>query len=262
MKSRTIEQIKTLFQTKNLNESMIEELRTDKRKGVQNLLAIYDKQVQRKKELENEFWKKFTYDNQFRLQANDYIAGVDEAGRGPLAGPVVAAAVILPTDFTYFELNDSKQLTEAQREKMFHILTQQAISYSISTLSAEDIDQLNIYKATKQAMRNALRTLNQNPTRALIDAMKLDGFTFPTMSITKGDTKSLAIAAASILAKVTRDRLMIKLDKQYPMYDFKNNKGYGTQNHLLALEKYGPTVHHRKSFSPVQDVLQKRAEGR
>lgn len=261
MNTKPIHKIKSLFETGHINESIIEELRTDKRKGVQRLVAIYDKQKQREKELEKDFFVKCEFDKQFYTHDYDLLAGVDEAGRGPLAGPVFAAAVILPTDFTYIGLNDSKQLTEIERNALFHAITHRAISYSISVIPVHEIDRINIFEATKQAMRNALMDLKKQPQIALIDAVKLEGLPFPTKEIIKGDQKSVAIAAASILAKVTRDQLMVELDEQFPMYDFKNNKGYGTKSHLFALRKYGPTIHHRKSFSPVQKVIENIEEG-
>lgn len=254
MQTKPIHELKKLFQSGHINEKSVESLRTDKRKGVQRLIAIYDKQKQKQAQLEADFKRKRQFENTFLSHQDDYIAGVDEAGRGPLAGPIVAAAVILPNTFTYYGLNDSKQLTEIERNTLFHTITNTAISYSISILPPADIDRLNIFEATKQVMKNALLTLSQHPDIALIDAVKLDDLPFLTKEIIKGDEKSLSIGAASILAKVTRDKLMIELDEQFPMYSFKCNKGYGTKEHLLALKKYGPSIHHRKSFSPVKNI--------
>ncbi|MEI3606658.1 ribonuclease HII [Pseudogracilibacillus sp. SE30717A] len=239
------------------DEGVVDLLRSDSRKGVQRLIAQYDKKRQIEKRLAEEVQNKLAFDDQFRLRDDCYLAGIDEAGRGPLAGPVVAAAVILPRDFKPLGLNDSKQMTEKDRSLLFEAIIKHAISYSISTLSAQHIDELNIFQATKQVMGNALNSLHRHPEVALIDAVKLSDFPFSTHAIIKGDEKSLAIAAASVLAKVTRDKIMVDLHDMYPEYDFKQNKGYGTKKHLLALKKYGPTEHHRKSFSPVQNTYEK-----
>ena len=257
MKKKPIHMIKEIFQSEHIDDKIIEELRSDTRKGVQRLLAIYDKQKIKEEKLRQELMLKKQFEDQFRISENDLLAGVDEAGRGPLAGPVVAAAVILPRNFEYIGIDDSKQIPESERNTLFKKIIENAISYSISIVQAHEIDQLNIFEATKQAMTRALGNLETVPEIALIDAVKLDGIDFPTQSIIKGDQKSLAIAAASILAKVTRDKIMNKLDEKYPQYNFKKNKGYGTKEHIIALEKYGPTVEHRKSFSPVQIALRK-----
>ncbi len=257
MKTKPIHKIKEMLQSEHIDDNIIEQLRGDSRKGVQRLLAIYDKQKMKEEKLKKELMLKKHFEDQFRLSGNDLVAGVDEAGRGPLAGPVVAAAVILPRNFEYLGIDDSKQISEVERNVLFKQITENAISYSISVVQAQEIDQLNIFEATKQAMTRALESLDPIPQIALIDAVKLAGLNFPTQSIIKGDEKSLAIAAASILAKVTRDKLMVELHKKYPAYCFHKNKGYGTKQHLTALEKYGPTGEHRKSFSPVQMTLRK-----
>ena len=180
------------------------------------------------------------------------IGGIDEVGRGPLVGPVVAACVILPLNYELPGLNDSKKLTEKRREEFYKILMQDAISIGIGIIDEKIIDEVNIYEATKLAMKDAINNCQIKPEHVLIDAMKLD-IDIPSTSIIKGDAKSLSIAAASVIAKVTRDRMLVELDKKYPMYDLKHNKGYGTKKHLEALREYGITKYHRLSFAPVKE---------
>lgn len=184
----------------------------------------------------------------------NFIAGIDEVGRGPLVGPVVTAAVILPKDFYDERINDSKKLTEKKRELLYDVIMENALSVGIGMSSPEVIDEINILNATKKAMIEAINNLSVKPEHLLIDAVKLD-IDIPQTSIIKGDAKSESIAAASIIAKVTRDRMMVELDKKYPMYDFKHNKGYGTKKHIEALYQYGPIEEHRKSFAPVSDLI-------
>lgn len=187
----------------------------------------------------------------------NFIAGIDEVGRGPLVGPVVTAAVILPKDFYDERINDSKKLTEKKRELLYDVIMENALSVGIGMSSPEVIDEINILNATKKAMIEAINNLSVKPEHLLIDAVKLD-IDIPQTSIIKGDAKSESIAAASIIAKVTRDRMMVELDKKYPMYDFKHNKGYGTKKHTEALYQYGPIEEHRKSFAPVSELTNKK----
>ncbi len=194
------------------------------------------------------------YENELYEKGITLIAGVDEVGRGPLIGPVVAAAVILPKGFYHPGIKDSKKLSEKKREELYKVITENALSIGVGTVSEEVIDEVNIYEATKTAMKEAINSLAIPPEHVLIDAMKLD-LKMPSTSIIKGDALSESIAAASIIAKVTRDHLLMKMDEEYPMYDLKNNKGYGTKKHLEALEKYGACKYHRKSYSPVTKVL-------
>ena len=177
-----------------------------------------------------------------------YICGVDEAGRGPLCGPVVAAAVILPRDVEIEGLNDSKKLTEKKRERLFDIICEKAIAYSIAYGSVELINQTNILEATMYAMNQAVSSLSVPPDHALIDGNIARGFTIPTTTVIHGDAISPSIAAASILAKVTRDRMCTDLDAEYPMYGIAKHKGYGTKDHMEALRKYGPAPIHRTKF--------------
>ena len=177
-----------------------------------------------------------------------YVAGIDEAGRGPLAGPVVAAAVILPKDIFLPFLNDSKKVTEKRRDVLFDEIKQNAIAYGIGIASNTLIDEINILQATYEAMREAVNALEKTPDVLLVDAVHIPDINIKQVGIVKGDAKSVNIAAASILAKVTRDRLMVEYDKIYPEYGFASNKGYGTATHIAALKEVGPCAIHRKSF--------------
>lgn len=197
------------------------------------------------------------FENELYNNGINFIAGIDEVGRGPLVGPVVTAAVILPKDFYDERINDSKKLTEKKRELLYDVIMENALSVGIGMSSPEVIDEINILNATKKAMVEAVNNLSIKPEHLLIDAVKLD-IDIPQTSIIKGDAKSQSIASASIIAKVTRDRMMVELDKKYPMYDFKHNKGYGTKKHIEALYKYGPLKEHRKSFAPVSELTNKK----
>lgn len=177
-----------------------------------------------------------------------YIAGIDEAGRGPLAGPVVAAVVILPKDIFLPFLNDSKKVTEKRRDVLFDEIKQNAIAYGIGIASNTLIDEINILQATYEAMREAIHALEKTPDVLLVDAVHIPDINIKQVGIVKGDAKSVNIAAASILAKVTRDRIMAEYDKIYPEYGFASNKGYGTATHIAALKEIGPCAIHRKSF--------------
>ncbi len=199
----------------------------------------------------------YAYERKLRKAGIHLIAGVDEVGRGPLVGPVVAACVILPEVFHLDGLTDSKKLTEKQREKFYTMIQDQAIAIGIGMQDARVIDEINIYEATKLAMKDAIKDCGIVPEHVLIDAMKLD-LDLPSTSIIKGDLKSITISAASVIAKVTRDHMMYELDQQYPMYGFKNNKGYPTKAHIEAIQKYGIIDEHRKTFAPVKDFLLNR----
>lgn len=201
-------------------------------------------------EIDNKKYEKELYNKGYKL-----IAGVDEVGRGPLVGPVVVACVILPKDFFLEGLTDSKKLSEKKREQFYDIIMEQAISISIGIKDENVIDEVNIYEATKLAMYEAIENSKVKPDYVLIDAMKLENLDVPSLSIIKGDLKSISISAASVIAKVTRDRMMYELDKLYPMYNFKKNKGYPTKEHVIAIEKYGILKQHRKTFKPVSNYL-------
>lgn len=184
------------------------------------------------------------------------VGGIDEVGRGPLVGPVVAACVILPKNFYHEDIKDSKKLSEKKREKLYSIIMENAVDIGIGIIDSKRIDEINIYEATKEAMLMAINNMKIKPEYLLIDAMKLN-VDIPYEAIIKGDAKSESIAAASIIAKVTRDRMLIELDKKYPMYNFKKNKGYGTKEHIEAINKYGVLDSHRRSFKPVMDAIEK-----
>ena len=203
---------------------------------------------------------RFAHERELRARGLSRIAGVDEAGRGPLAGPVVAAAVVFPGDWCHSEihetlrgLNDSKQLTEAQREKYFSALhSLPEISHGLACVEAGRIDEINILQATHQAMNLALAQLTPPPDHALVDGRPVRSLRFPQTALVKGDALSYSIAAASVLAKVTRDRLMLEYDRQWPEYGFAEHKGYGTPQHLAALAAHGPCPIHRRSFAPIR----------
>lgn len=194
----------------------------------------------------------FSRERALRARGFVLIAGVDEAGRGPLAGPVVAATVVLPKDFALDGLNDSKKVSAPKREKIYAILTAAAgIRWAVAEASVEEIDRLNILRATHLAMARAIEALPQQPHHALVDGLPVRGLPVEHTALVGGDTLSLSIAAASIIAKVTRDRLMVELDTHYPQYGFARHKGYGVREHLDALRKHGPCPAHRRTFAPV-----------
>lgn len=199
----------------------------------------YEKEIARTEKMK-EFEKKYS--------SFSYICGIDEVGRGPLAGPVVAGAVILKKDCDILYLNDSKQLSEKKREELYDVIMEKAVSTGLGLVSPERIDEINILNATYEAMRQAIGELKQAPDLLLNDAVTIPQVTIKQVPIIKGDAKSISIAAASIIAKVTRDRLMVQYDTVYPEYGFASNKGYGAQAHLEALRKFGPTPIHRKTF--------------
>ena len=197
--------------------------------------------------------KMLAYEKELYAQGIQLIAGVDEVGRGPLAGPVVAAAVILPENCKIPGLNDSKKIPKSKHQAIYQAVLDQALSVGIGVKDNQVIDQVNIYEATKLAMLEAIQELDQQPQHLLIDAMKLD-LPISQTSIIKGDANSLSIAAASVVAKVTRDQMMAAYDQEYPGYDFGQNAGYGTSKHLEGLEKYGVTPIHRRSFEPIKSM--------
>ena len=198
----------------------------------------------------------YQYERELIGKGITLIAGVDEVGRGPLVGPVVTAAVILPINYQLEGLTDSKKLTPKKRDKFYDIIMHDAIDVSIGMKDNNVIDEVNIYEATKLAMMEAINGLKIKPEHILIDAMPLD-IDIPHTSIIKGDAKSLSIAAASVIAKVTRDRMMDELDIKYPMYNYKKNKGYPTKEHIEAINKYGIIDGYRKTYGPVKDYLEK-----
>ena len=197
------------------------------------------------------------YENKYYSKGYNYIGGTDEAGRGPLVGPVVCACVVFPKDYVNDEINDSKKLTEKKRERLYDIIMKDALSVGISIIPPKVIDEINILEASRLGMKNAYIEANKKikMDALLTDYMDID-LDIPVEKIVKGDSKSISIAAASIIAKVTRDRILNELDEKYPMYGYKKHKGYPTKAHLEALEKYGITEEYRKSYKPVQKFLE------
>ena len=199
----------------------------------------------------------YEFEENLNRQGYNYIGGCDEAGRGPLVGPVVCACVVFPKGYKNDLINDSKKLTEKKREALYDIIIKDSLSYGISVISAKEIDEINILEASRKGMIEAYKQANKKIKidYLLTDAMKISTLSIPVLDIIKGDAKSISIAAASILAKVTRDRILYDLDKKYPEYDFKSHKGYPTKKHLELLEKYGVFDEYRKSYKPVKNLI-------
>ena len=236
------------------SEEFLVELELDQRVAVKKLLQAYHKRIE-KAALERErFHKMLSYERQYYDEGAKLIAGVDEAGRGPLAGPLVIAAVVMPQEFFISGLNDSKQISASKRDKLYDEILQKALSVSVNIVSISNIDELNIYRATQQGMAEVLLHLDKQPDVALIDAMPVEAGDIKTVSLVHGDALSASIAAASIIAKVTRDRIMEKLDTLYPTYKFANNKGYGSKDHMQAIDQDGVTEWHRRSYEPVKSL--------
>ncbi|WP_342442688.1 ribonuclease HII [Lysinibacillus sp. FSL K6-0075] len=252
---KTIKEITTALKDAEEWQDWMKDIAADERAGVQKAWLTWQKRQDKKHQLLQEHQKKVAFDLSYG-GTDAFIAGVDEAGRGPLAGPVVTAAVILPTNCeALVGLNDSKQLSKDKRNGFATLIKEHAISYFIHFQPAQQIDELNIYEATKQSMKASVESLATKPDVVLVDAMTLP-ISIPQDSIIKGDAKSLAIAAASILAKTARDEYMEQLDEEFPMYGFRQHAGYGTKQHLKALEEFGPSIHHRKSFEPIKSMFQ------
>ena len=228
------------------HETFIRTYETDERSGVKKLVEQAIKQIDAyEKELERtESMKRFEKE----YDSYSYICGIDEVGRGPLAGPVVAGAVILPKNCDILYLNDSKQLSEKKREELYEVIMEKAVSTGLGFVMPERIDEINILQATYEAMRMAIGELDPVPDLLLNDAVTIPEVTIRQVPIIKGDAKSISIAAASIIAKVTRDRLMTEYEKMYPGYGFAANKGYGSAEHIAAIRELGPTPIHRRSF--------------
>ncbi|NSL51201.1 ribonuclease HII [Calidifontibacillus erzurumensis] len=253
--AKTIKEIEAILKDlddRAIDENFLIEIKNDERKGVQLLYKKWLKEQAERRKLKEQFVKMSSYENDLRNNNIHRIAGIDEAGRGPLAGPVVAAAVILKNDFFLPGLNDSKKLTEKKRELFYQYIETHALCIGIGIATAKEIDELNIYQASKLAMVRAVQNLSIKPEYLLIDAMEVP-LSIPQTSIVKGDSKSVSIAAASIIAKVTRDRYMKDLGKRYPQYGFETHMGYGTNQHLKAIETFGIISEHRSSFAPVKE---------
>ena len=252
----TIKEVKErLAMIDELDHPLFEELILDGRAGVQAAISKRKRELQKQVDEDLRLEKMLAYEKELYAQGIDLIAGVDEVGRGPLAGPVVAAAVILPKACKIPGLNDSKKIPKSKHKEIYEAVLQNAIAIGIGIKDNHVIDQVNIYEATKLAMMEAIGQLDPQPQHLLIDAMKLD-LPISQTSIIKGDANSLSIAAASIVAKVTRDQMMEEFDREYPGYDFAQNAGYGTAKHLAGLDKLGVTPIHRRSFEPIKSMCE------
>ena len=226
--------------------SFIMAYESDERSGVIKLVEQAKKRLQKLEEERKRIWKLQEYERKYGQYT--YICGIDEVGRGPLAGPVVAGAVILPKDCDILYINDSKKLTAVKREELYDEIMEKAVAAGIGMVSPQRIDEINILQATYEAMREAISKLEPAPDILLNDAVTIPEVTIPQVPIIKGDAKSISIGAASIIAKVTRDRLMIEYDKILPEYGFAGHKGYGSKEHIAAIQKYGPSPIHRRTF--------------
>lgn len=235
-------------------EQQLAELVQDERSGVQKLVASYYKRQEKLKAAKQKFYEMQAFERECYAAGQQLVAGVDEAGRGPLAGPLVIAAVILPQDVFINGLNDSKQLSAAKRDLLYEEIMAKALDIEVNIVSVSNIDELNIYAATQQGMAQVIENLHCKPQTALIDAMPLRLPDIEVKSIIHGDALSVSIAAASIIAKVTRDRIMERLDEVYPTYGFAHNKGYGSAAHMQALAEQGATRWHRRSYEPVKSM--------
>ena len=249
----TISQIKEILSSiHTIEDPMFQQLSLDMRKGVQTALKSCQKRIEKEQKRAEHFIEMQYYERLAYQEGASFIAGVDEVGRGPLAGPVVAAAVILPKNIEDLGFDDSKKLSASKREEIYRLIQEKAIAIGIGIVDAFTIDKINIYEASKVAMKKAIELLPEQPDYLLIDAMKLETG-IPEEGIIKGDAKSISIAAASIVAKEVRDQMMKDYEQLYPGYGFAQNAGYGTKAHLEGLEKLGPTPIHRMTFAPVKD---------
>jgi len=249
MSEKKISEIQKEYKETDILElpDFIEEYMNDGRPGVSKIIGVAQKRmeklrveqarIEKLKEFENKYWAEY-----------QYIGGIDEVGRGPLAGPVVTACVVLPKDCSILYINDSKKLSAAKRDELYEIIMKEAVSVGIGVVSEARIDEINILQATYEAMRQAIKESSVELQLLLNDAVTIPEVKIPQVPIIKGDAKSLSIGAASIIAKVTRDRMMVEYDSIYPEYHFASNKGYGSAEHIEALKKYGPCPIHRRSF--------------
>lgn len=248
-----ISEIKEILANNPSNEQL-NLLSLDERQGVQKLLQTYHKNQEKLKAEKERFYKMLEFERKFYAEGAEYICGVDEAGRGPLAGPLVVAAVVLPKDCFINGLNDSKQISAKKRDSLYEEVMKIAIDIEVNIVSISNIDELNIYRATQQAMEQVISSLKTRVNVALIDAMPVHVESIKSASIVHGDALSASIAAASIIAKVTRDRIMERLDKVYPEYGYAGNKGYGSAGHMEAIRVNGATRWHRRSYEPIKSM--------
>lgn len=249
MEEKSIKYIKEKFENCTYDElqALKIEYSLDTRKGVQNLILKTERAFEKLNKIKEEYNKRKKFELALISSGRSFIAGIDEVGRGPLAGPVYAAAVILNPDKDIYGVRDSKKLSKEKREELSQKICEDCLCYCIASASVEEIDTLNILNATKLAMKRAIEGLEIKPQHILIDALRLN-IDIPQTPIIKGDDTSVSIGAASIIAKVKRDEYMDMLSVKYPQYHFDSNKGYGTQEHIEALQKYGPSEHHRRTF--------------
>lgn len=238
----------------NPSSEQLKMLQADERSGVQKLLLAYYKRLEKEAQEKERFTKMLAYESEYYAQGVQYVAGVDEAGRGPLAGPLVIAAVILPRNAFIAGLNDSKQISAAKRDKLYDEIIAKAVAIEVNIVSVSNIDKYNIYAATQRGMAQVLEHLPVQPQVALIDAMPVTAKNIECVPIVHGDAMSASIAAASIIAKVTRDRIMERLDTLFPAYGFAHNKGYGSGAHMQAIAEFGATKWHRRSYEPVKSM--------
>ncbi|MCQ2373518.1 MAG: ribonuclease HII [Phascolarctobacterium sp.] len=248
-----INEIKAIL-AENPTEAQLEEFKADARAGVQKLVQSYYKRLEKEAEEKQRFYKMMEFERKFTAEGAEYICGVDEAGRGPLAGPLVIASVILPKDVFISGLNDSKQISAVKRDKLYDEVVAKAIAISVNIVSISNIDTKNIYRATQEGMAEVISHLAIKPQVALVDAMPVHVEGVKSVAIVHGDALSASIAAASIIAKVTRDRIMEDLDKLYPVYGFAGHKGYGSALHMQAIREHGASIWHRRSYEPIKSM--------
>lgn len=252
MTKQTIQEIKTALTTEtSLDSAFVRSLQSDPRRGVQQALGALQRRLTQQQQRRQAFEQRFVYERQLWQAGNQYVAGIDEVGRGPLAGPVVTAAVVLDETFDLLDVTDSKQLRAQQREHLYLRIINEAVEVNIAVKDNHEIDHENIYHATQLAMIEAVQGLHHQPSHLIVDAVPL-AIDIPQTTLIKGDQKSISVAAASIVAKEYRDHLMGVYDQLYPGYDFAHNMGYGTAKHLAGLKERGITPIHRLSFAPVK----------
>ncbi len=247
MKTKEVKQLFENAKIEQLDE-LIEKFEVDERSTVKKIVEQYKRKKQKHFDELDRLQKMLSYEKELHFLGFENVCGIDEVGRGPLAGPVVSACVIMPKDVTIVGVNDSKKLSEKVREQLFEEIKEKAIAYSVGIVTADKIDEINILNATKQSMYEAIQKLNVKPDYLLIDAVRLDAVNINQTNIIKGDEKSHTIACASIIAKVTRDNMMKQYDELFLGYNFSSNKGYGSKEHIKAIEQLGITPIHRKSF--------------